>query len=108
MSVFDDPRGKLYWLEEELMEDEEELLEEEEYEEDEPEEEEVFLRPRMRRGKPLRQAVYADEEAMDDREAVFIEKHKRKGAGTAGLKFLIFLEILGILAVIWWWIKWLY
>ena len=107
MSVFDDPRGKLYWLEEELLEDEEALPEEEE-EYGDDEEEEVFLRPRMRRGQRLRQAVYADEEPMDGREAVFVEKQKRKGTRNLGLKFLIFLEILGILAVVWWWIKWLY
>ena len=100
MSVFDDPRGKLHWLEEELWDEEAAEAEPEE------EEEEELLRPRKRRGKRLRQAVYADEAPMDDRNAIFVEKKKRKGP--AGLKFLAFLEILGILAVIWWWIKWLY
>ena len=100
MAIFEN----LQWLEDELLENEAE----EEYEEEEPEEEEVFLRPRMWRGERIRHAVYADEAPMDDREAIFVEKHKRKGTGHAGLKFLIFLEILGILAVVWWWIKWLY
>ena len=107
MSVFDDPKGKLSWLEEELLEDEEDP-EEEAYEDDEPEDEEILLRPRMRRRKRMCHAVYADESPMDDREAIFVEKQKRKGTGNWGLKFLIFLEILGILAVVWWWIKWLY
>ena len=99
MAIFEE----LQWLEDELLEDEAD----EAYEEDAPEED-VFLRPRMRRGKRLRHAVYADETPMDDREAIFVEKKKRKGTGHAGLKFLIFLEIVGILAVVWWWIKWLY
>ncbi len=90
-----------------LRQMDEELWEEETEEEEMEAEEEVFLRPRIRQGPRLRQAVYADEESMDDREAVFIEE-KRKGRGNGGLKFLIFLELLGILAVIWWWIKWLY
>ena len=103
MSVFDDPRGKLQWLEEELLEEEdvefpEEDEEEEEYEED--------FTPRIRRGKKMPKAVFADERTLGDEDAVFVEKEK--GKGTAGLKFLIFLEILGILTVIWWWIKWLY
>lgn len=95
MSVFDDPSGKLRWLEEELLEEEADEEEEEEYEDS----------PRQNHARNFRRTVYLDEEPMDDREAVFIKK-KRKGTG--GLKFLAFLEILGILAVIWWWIKWLY
>ena len=101
MSVFDDPRGKLQWLEEELLDEEEE--QEEEFVDEE--EEEDFL-PRIRQGKRMHTAVYADEEALSDRDAVFVERKKQKGTG--GLKFLALFEIIGILAVIWWWIKWLY
>ena len=101
MAIFED----LQWLEDALLEEEKREAEEE-YEDET--EEEILLRPRMRRGKRLRQAVYADEEPMDGREAVFVEKQKGKGSHNLGLKFLIFLEILGILAVVWWWIKWLY
>ena len=48
-----------------------------------------------------------DAESMHGRQAVFIEE-KGTDRGNGGLKFLIFLELLGILAVVWWWIKWLY
>jgi len=104
MSVFDDPRGKLQWLEDELLEEE---IDEEEYEEDEEEEEDY--RPLIRRRqKTVRHAVYADERDITDRDAIFVEKKKRKVKGIRRLKFLAFLEFLGILAVLWWWIKWLY
>ena len=106
MSVFDNPGGKLSWLEDALAEDEEAGFTEEAYEEEEEEEEEILPAPRTRRGRRQSHAVFADEEPLEDRDAVFVEKEK--GKGTAGLKFLIFLEILGILTVIWWWIKWLY
>ena len=104
MSVFDDPRGKLQWLEDELLEDEEEDFPEE----DEEEEYEEDFTPRTRRGRRMPKAVFADERALDDDDAVFVEKKKRKVKGLRGLKFLAFLEFLAILAVLWWWIKWLY
>ena len=103
MSVFDDPRGKLRWLEDELLEEEDdfsEAEEEEEYEED--------FTPRIRRGKKMPKAVFADERTLRDEDAVFVEKKKRKVKGLRRLKFLAFLEFIGILAVLWWWIKWLY
>ena len=103
MSVFDDPRGKLRWLEDELLEEEDdfsEAEEEEEYEED--------FTPRTRRGKKMPKAVFADERTLRDEDAVFVEKKKRKVKGLRRLKFLAFLEFIGILAVLWWWIKWLY
>ena len=104
MSVFDDPRGKLQWLEDELLEDEEEDFPEE----DEEEEYEEDFTPRPRRGRRMPKAVFADERTLDDDDAVFVEKKKRKVKGLRRLKFLAFLEFLGILAVLWWWIKWLY
>ena len=101
MSVFDDPRGKLRWLEDELLEDDDDFSEEEEeYEED--------FTPRTRRGRKIPKAVFADERILDEDDAVFVEKRKRKVKGLRGLKFLAFLEFLAILAVLWWWIKWLY
>ena len=104
MSVFDDPRGKLRWLEDELLEEEDDFSEaeeeEEEYEED--------FTPRTRRGKKMPKAVFADERTLRDEDAVFVEKKKRKVKGLRRLKFLAFLEFIGILAVLWWWIKWLY
>lgn len=104
MSVFDDPRGKLRWLEDELLEDEDTFSEEEEEEE---EYEEDFV-PRTRRGKKMPKAVFADERTLGENDALFVEKKKRKVKGLRRLKFLAFLEFLGILAVLWWWIKWLY
>ena len=101
MSVFDDPRGNLQWLEEELLE--------EEFDEDEFDEEEDYEEPPKRRrwGKPTRRADYGEEESMAQRQAVFVEKKKRE-KGIRRLKFLAFVELLGILLIIWWWIKWLY
>lgn len=105
MSVFDDPRGKLRWLEDELLEEEDDFSEAEEEEEEEYEED---FTPRIRRGKKMPKAVFADERTLRDEDAVFVEKKKRKVKGLRRLKFLAFLEFIGILAVLWWWIKWLY
>ena len=99
MSVFDNPGGKLHWLEDELLEEEfeeEEIEEEEEYEEEEP--------PRHRRARKVR---WEEPASMAEREAVFVEKKKQE-KGIRRLKFLAFLETLAILVVLWWWIKWLY
>ena len=88
MSVFDDPRGKLQWLEEELAEEDFE---------DEEESEEA----------PRRRVWLPQLDPDGERHAVYIEKKKQDKA-VKKLKFLAFLEILAILAVIWGWIKWLY
>ena len=105
MSVFDDPRGKLRWLEDELLEEDDGFSEAEEEEEEEYEED---FTPRTRRGKKMPKAVFADERTLRDEDAVFVEKKKRKVKGLRRLKFLAFLEFITILAVLWWWIKWLY
>ena len=47
----------------------------------------------------------SEPESMADRKAVYVEK-RRTGVGK--FKFLAAVEFLAILAVIWWWIKWLY
>ena len=86
MSVFDDPGSDLQWLEDELLED---LLKEEPVEEEPPKE------------RPFR----SEKKTIADRQAVYVEKQR---TGTGKYKFLAALEALGILAVIWWWIKWLY
>ena len=86
MSVFDDPGSQLQWLEDELLED---LLKEE------PEEEPAVQK---RLSRPERKTIA-------DRQAVYVEKQR---TGTGKYKFLAALELLAILAVIWWWIKWLY
>lgn len=83
MTVFDDPGSELQWLEDELLED---LLREA------PEEAPAVAAP------PKRMTTA-------DRKAVYVEK---KRTGTGKYKFLAALEVLAILAVIWWWIKWLY
>ena len=49
--------------------------------------------------------VYDDEE-FDDDAAVFVEEPKKKGIG--GLVFLAILELIGIVAIVVWWIKWLH
>jgi len=47
----------------------------------------------------------AEYEELDEDAAVFDEDYKDKGIG--GLVFLAILEIIGILAVVLWWIQWL-
>jgi len=97
MFDFDNPGNDLDWMEDELLEDEESEDEEEDYEE----------LPRRVRRRIRRE----EEHSMDDREAIFVEKKRRKDPREKGIgkfKFLAFMEILAILAVIWGWIKWLY
>ena len=48
---------------------------------------------------------FSEPESMADRKAIFVEK---RPTGAGKFKFLAALEFLAILAVIWWWIKWLY
>ena len=49
--------------------------------------------------------AFSEPESMADRKAIFVEK---RPTGAGKFKFLAALEFLAILAVIWWWIKWLY
>ena len=86
MSVFDDPGSDLQWLEDELLED---LLKEEPAEE--------------APGKV--RSFRSEKKTIADRQAVYVEKQR---TGTGKYKFLAALEMIAILAVIWWWIKWLY
>lgn len=48
--------------------------------------------------------VYDDEE-MDEDKALFAEETKSKGIG--GLVVLALLEVLGIVAIVLWWVQWL-
>ena len=99
--MFDDPKNKLRWLEQELLEEE---FDETDYEKEESEDED--FQPLIRkRNQHISQAIYADEEDFRNREVLFVEKKKKSNRG---LKFLAFLELIGILSIVWWWIKWLY
>lgn len=96
--MFDNPREKLDWMEDELLDEElEEIL----YGEDEEEEME---RPRRRSRRPadFGRAVYEDE---DDDEDRYMLLPKRKGI--KGLVFLAVLETIAILAILGWWLQWL-
>lgn len=86
MALYED----LQWMEDELLEDEDEYEEE----------------PSRRWGrKPRREEPVS----MADREAIYVEKkQKSREKGLWKFKFLAFLELLAILAIIWGWIKWLY
>ena len=57
--------------------------------------------------KAKKRSVYEEEEyeQLDEDAAVFDDDYKEKGIG--GLVFLAILEIIGILAVVRWWIQWL-
>jgi len=48
--------------------------------------------------------VYDDEE-MDEDKALYAEETKTKGIG--GLVVLALLEVLGIVAIVLWWVRWL-
>lgn len=128
--MFDDPKKELRRLEQELLaaEYEEEPEEQEEefgsgfaFEEDDwlqeaktliGEEEEIPIRNHAN-GYGTRPRNYAvdfdrtvyDDEEMDEDKAVFVDEPKPKGIG--GLVLLALLEVLGIVAIVWWWIQWL-
>ena len=96
--MFDKPRDKLDWMEDELLDEElEEIL----YGEDEEEEMETPRR-RSRRPADFGRAVYEDE---DDDEDRYMLLPKRKGI--KGLVFLAVLETIAILAILGWWLQWL-
>ena len=113
----DDPRWSLMWLQDELLEDEET---DEEWEEEE-EEEEVPSRSffaRRNAKADIRNAVYADEEDVTDRawlvetkkerrKRLKAERKERKRRSIKGLTFLAWAELLGILAILGWWLRWL-
>ena len=109
--MFDNPRSELDWLEDELLDEElEEILygsgeddeEYDEYDEDDAEAEYAQAKPRSRRReKKRRRTVYPDED--DEERYMLLPKRK----GIKGLVFLAVLELIGILAIIGWWLQWL-
>ena len=98
--MFDDPRGQLKWLEEELLAEEEDLPEEWDGEEWEDGDE---LGPGYNHAVDFHRTMYADLDygGRDETEP------KPRKKGIKGLVFLAFLEILGILLIIGWWLRWL-
>lgn len=104
MGFFDDPRRTLQDLERELREAEPEAPHWDEEQTDE--EDGTNYAPSFRR------MAYADE-TLDDRQVYYEEdyraakqtrKQKKRRRGLGGV---ILLELLGIAAVIGWWIQWL-
>lgn len=102
MGLFDDPGKALQDLERQLREAEPET--ENCWDEEEPEAENY--------ASSFRRTVYADE-TLDDRQVYYEEdyraakkarKHKKR---RRGLRWVLFLELLGIAGVIGWWIQWL-
>lgn len=128
--MFDDPKKELRRLEQELLaaEYEEEPESQEEayasgfaFEEDDwlqeakaliGEEEDIPIRNHAN-GYGTRPRNYAvdfdrtvyDDEEMDEDKAVFADEPKSKGIG--GLVLLALLEVLGIVAIVLWWVRWL-
>ena len=96
--MFDDPRKKLEWLNQELLEAEEEY---EDWKEDQDEDE---LDPGYNYAVDFGRTVFDDEEEPDGDLTYVAAPKKRKNKG---LRFLLFLEVIGILAVIGWWLRWL-
>ena len=129
--MFDDPREDLGWLQKQLLEAEQAEApyypETEDWDEEDPEqlwldEVEALLGPeesqqeeqasmnaskRKKKSRPTaaQRAQQAREEPWDESAAVFDDKAPPKGIG--GLVLLAILEVLGILAVVGWWLKWL-
>lgn len=128
--MFDDPKKELRRLEQELLaaeyEDEPEeqeaefgsefVFEEEDWLREAKaligEEEEIPIRNHAN-GYGTRPGNYAadfdrtvyDDEEPDEDKAVFVDEPKSKGIG--GLVLLALLEVLGIVAIVWWWVQWL-
>ena len=95
--MFDDPRKKLEWLNQELLDEEEEYEYWEEEEEDE-------LGPGYNYAVDFGRTVFADEEEPD---GGMVHEDTPKNKNNRDLRYLLFLEMIGILAVIGWWLRWL-
>lgn len=117
--MFDDPKNTLRRMEEELRAAEYEEEAEPEYEEEDwlaeakaliGEEEELPIR-NYANGYGARNYGTRDDregygEALDE-DAVLYAQEPKKKKGIRGLVLLALLEVLGILAVLWWWARWL-
>ena len=103
--MFDDPKERLDWLDDELLGAE--LMDilygdgEESGEYEESPEEEEYEEPPRRGRKEKRRRVELD----DDDEDRYMLLPKRKGC--KGLVFLAVLELIAILAILGWWLQWL-
>ncbi len=115
--MFDDPKQRLRQMEQALKEAEMEALQEEDWLQDAKDflaelEEGPQAPVRNRANNYGRKAQapepprldYSDRE-MGESDALYVEKPKRKGAG--GLVILALLELIAIMLVILWWIKWM-
>jgi len=96
--MFDDPRKKLDWLNQELLD------EEEEYEDWEEEEEDDELGPGYNYAVDFGRTVFDDEEYSEEISKQGKTPRKKQNRD---LRYLLFVEVLGILAVIGWWLRWL-
>ena len=119
--MFDDPKNTLRRMEEELRAAEYEEETEPEYEEDDwladakaliGEDEDIPIRNHANGygTRPMNYAMYDPREVYDeelDDDAVLYAQEPRKKKGIGGLVLLALLEVLGILAVLWWWARWL-
>lgn len=101
--MFDDPRERLDWLNQELLCEEDAYEESAEYREDPDDENEIFG-PGYNYAVDFGRTVFDDEEVPEE-EMVYVEDNR--GDNSRGLRYLLFLEIIGILAVIGWWLRWL-
>lgn len=136
MTMFDDPHKQLKWMEQELLaaETEEEGYQEEDFDEafeetaeDYDDDQLINMVNELIREEPggfrnpavdFSRTIYADEEFDEDASVTATKAQKRqkktakkeapqKNTNIRGLVFLACLEILGILAIIGWWLRWL-
>ena len=91
-------RDRLYWLQEELTEEDRELL----FDEEEDDESPSPKKSRLSRAQRQERRRLEEIDPIMERSAPVVKKK-----GIKGLVFLAVLEILGILLVIGWWLKWL-
>ncbi len=108
--MFDDPRNRLQWMEQALLEEEEE----EEYEEERDdlmqrvdellEEDAEAFSPTVRRGRPAPEFSQGFRPDFDE-DAALQPPAKKKGIG--GLILLAILETAAIAAIARWWLQWI-
>lgn len=112
--MFDDPKQRLYQMEQALKD-----VEMEKAYQEEPdwlldakaligEEPQVPIRNKANNyGRPMdlpEAPVYTDRE-MKESDALYVEKPRRKGAGS--LVFLALLELIAMFLVVLWWLRWM-
>lgn len=115
--MFDNPRKSLFRLQQELLAEEEEPVEEADFED--PEEALDEMKEFLRREdweesdrEPLYRSYSEDDEEAEDMqyadpaELPKKELKKRRKRGNGGLIFAAVLEILGLIALLGWWLLW--